>query len=54
MPEVARADLFGGGDPAYAGSRGDDFGEGVDADDAAVGVEGEEGGDEFGEEFGVG
>jgi len=54
VTEVALADLFGGGDPADAGAGGDYFGEGVDADDAAGCVEGEEGGDEAGEEFGVG
>jgi len=54
MPEVALAELFWGGDPADAGAGGDDFGEGVDADDAPGCVKGEEGGDEGGEEVGVG
>ena len=39
-----------GGDPADAGAGGEGFGEGVETEDAAGGVEGEVGGEERGKE----
>ena len=54
VADEALDDLRRGGDPATAGSWREDFGEGVEAHDAAVGVHTEEGGGEGGEELGVG
>ncbi len=49
--EEAFAEVRLGGYPAEAAARGDGFGEGVEADDAALVVDGEVGGDEGVEEF---
>ena len=49
--DEALDDLFRGCDPACAGAGGDGFGKGVEAHDAAVDVEAEEGRDESRDEF---
>ncbi len=53
VADEAFDDLLSSGDPADASAGREDFGKGVEAHDAAVSIEAEEGGGEGGEEGGV-